>query len=335
MSDTLPIIPSIQPLNSRALDDKVYEIHWNPVWEPSEEDIPFTPPGVSVQMYSSDMEDVSPITTDESVATSGEIPTATEATPVRSTPLGERLPKRYKALRDIMSSRTPSTSSIWSHTVAPTSESFIPQIHNVSVTSIPTIPMVCVASLTPVVSASSVMATAHSGPSAPRPEVVDPTLNVPLSFGSIPAGGPYDQYLQTIQYNYVDPDRHHLHLGRPLPSQLAVEVTVPLSVAWGTTTYHGGQASPAHLQGPPNQGQPSYMQTSQGQQYYGQSYPGQPGGPQGQPFQGQPSASGDPSFTYFSQPSGNPRQPYIQQGQPGAQQGYPSLWMPSRMAHTN
>ena len=47
-SDTLPVIPSIQPINSCAPDDEDYEIHWNPIWEPEEDDIPFTPPGVFV-----------------------------------------------------------------------------------------------------------------------------------------------------------------------------------------------------------------------------------------------------------------------------------------------
>lgn len=112
MSDTLPVIPSIQPINSCAPGDEAYKIHWNPILEPSEEDIPITPPGVSVQISSSDMEDISPITIEESVATSGEIPTATKATTIRSTPLVGRVPKCYKELKDIMSSRTPSMSSI-------------------------------------------------------------------------------------------------------------------------------------------------------------------------------------------------------------------------------
>ena len=92
VSDTLPVIPSIQPINSHAPDDEAYKIHWNLVWEPSEEDISFTPPGVSVPMSSSDMEDVSPVTSEESVATRGEIPTSTETTPFLITPLGVTLP---------------------------------------------------------------------------------------------------------------------------------------------------------------------------------------------------------------------------------------------------
>ena len=262
MSDTLPVIPSLQPINSRAPDDETYEVHWNPIWE--EEYIPPTPPSASVPMSSSDMEDISPVTSEESVAMSSGIPTAMEATPFPSTPLGVTLPLRYNALRDVMSSRTPSTSSIWSQTITPTTTPFTPQIHNTSITSVPTIPTVCVASSTPVV----------SGPLASAYGVVDPTSNVPLSYGSILAEGPYDQYLRRIPYDYIDPDGNHLHLGRPLPSQPVVETSVPLSIEWGATYYHGGQATSAHPQGPPNQGQPSYVQTSQGKQYYRQSYPG-------------------------------------------------------------
>jgi len=99
-----------------------------------------------------------------------------------------------------MSSRTPPTSSMWSHTVTPTSKSFIPQIHNVPVTSILTIPTFCVASSTPVVGAvtasSVVTATtrpssglAYSGPSASVPRVVDPMLGAPPSSTSILVGG--------------------------------------------------------------------------------------------------------------------------------------------------
>ena len=60
VSDTLPVISSIQPINSRALDDEDYEIHWNPIWEPEEDDIPFTPPGVSSPMSTSHMDETSP-----------------------------------------------------------------------------------------------------------------------------------------------------------------------------------------------------------------------------------------------------------------------------------
>jgi len=277
VSDTLPVIPSIQLINSCAPEDETYKLHWNPVWEPSEEDIPPTPPGVLVPMSSSDMEDTSPVTSEESVATSGEIPTSTETTPFRITSLGVTLPLGYKALRDVMSSRTPPTSSMWSHTITPTSESFIPQIHNVPVTFVPTIPIVCVASSTPVlgvVTTSSVVTTttrpssgsAYSGPSTSVSGVVDPTLGAPPSSSSIPAGGAYDEYLHALQnadpqnhFHYYDSRGAHIYYRGPLPPQLAVEVTIPLSVAWNPTRYGGGQVSPAHLQGPPNQGQPSYV----------------------------------------------------------------------------
>lgn len=176
-----------------------------------------------------------------------------------------------------MGSRTSLMSSMWSHTITSTLESFIPQIQNVSVTSVPTIPTVCVASLAPVVgsvTASLVVATvvgpssrsANSGPSASTPRVVDPTLNAPPSSGSISAGGAYDQYLQALQnldpqdpFHYYDSRGAHIYYPGPLPSQPTVEVTVPLSVAWGTTGYHGVQVPPANFQGPPYQGQPSYM----------------------------------------------------------------------------
>lgn len=199
-SGTLPVIPSIQPLNSRAPEDDFYDIHWNPVWEPSEEDIPFTPPVVSVPMSSSDMDDTSPITSEASVVMSAEIPISAETPPFSVTPFGVTLPLRYRALRDVIGSRTSFTGSMWDHNITPTSGSFIPQIHNTYVTSVPTIPTVCAVSSMPVVSvvtASSVVTTvvgpspgsANSGPSAPTSRVVDPTLNTPPSSGSIPAGG--------------------------------------------------------------------------------------------------------------------------------------------------
>jgi len=128
-SDTLPVILSIQPINSRAPGDETYDVHWNLVWENPEDDIPMwedTPFGFSAPLSPSNMEGGSPISTDESVATSGEIPTATEPTPVSSTPTTERLPAGYHALKDIMSSETPSMNSIWSRIIAPTMEPFPP-----------------------------------------------------------------------------------------------------------------------------------------------------------------------------------------------------------------
>ena len=43
VSDTLPVIPSVQPINSRAPDDEAFEYYWNPFWEPLEDDFPNTP----------------------------------------------------------------------------------------------------------------------------------------------------------------------------------------------------------------------------------------------------------------------------------------------------
>lgn len=47
VSDTLPVILSIKPINSRVPDDEAYEYYWNPIWEPSEDNIPNTRLGAS------------------------------------------------------------------------------------------------------------------------------------------------------------------------------------------------------------------------------------------------------------------------------------------------
>ena len=257
-SDTLPIILSIQLLNSRSPEDESYDIHWNPIWEPSEEDFPLTPPGVSVPMSFSNVDDTSPITSEESFMTSGEIPIPTETSPFHVTSFGIMLPLRYNALTDIMGSRSPLKSSMLSRIVTPTSGSFTPHIHNV--TSVPTIPTICVASSTPAVSvitASSVVTTiagpsagpSHIGPAAPVSGVVDPSLSAPPSSGTIPIGRAYDQYRQIPQsldpqnpFNYYDSRGAHIYHPGPIASQPFVEVSVLLSISWGTTVYHGGQA---------------------------------------------------------------------------------------------
>ena len=301
VSDTLPVVLSIQSIKSHAPSDGAYNYHWNPIWEELKDDIPvweYTPPSFSAPLSPSDMEGGSPISTDESIATSGEIPTAMEPTPVGSAPTTERLPPGYHALRDVMPSDLPSMSSFWSLLNASTMVLFPPQGRTTSVTSDPTVSVICAVSSAPVVGGPS-------GPSISR--VIDPTANVPHSSGPIPAEGPYDRLLSILQYNPSQP------FGGPLSSQPAVEVSVPLSVDWTTTHYHGGQATSAHPPGPPRQDQSS-----------GQSYTGKPGGQQGQPFQGQPSASGGPSFSYYTQPSGNSGQSSVPQSQPGIQQGYPT-----------
>lgn len=104
----------------------------------------------------------------------------------------------------------------------------------------------------------------------------DPTLNAPPE-------GQYDQYLPPHGY---------------LTGQPHVEVSVPLSIDWSSTVFHGGQASYAQPEKPPQQNL------------------------QGQSFQGNPFASGGPFFT--SQPTGSPGQPSMQQAQPGIQQGLPT-----------
>ena len=58
-----------------------------------------------------------------------------------------------------------------------------------------------------------------------------------------------------------------------MPSQPTVEVLIPLSVTWGTTTYQGGQVRTSNFQGPSYQGQPSYGHPSHEQPSYGPPYP--------------------------------------------------------------
>ena len=240
-SYTLLVILSIQSINSRALGDEAYILHSNPVWEELEDDIPVwenSPPGFSAPLSPSYMEGGSPVSTDESIVMSGEIPTATEPTPVGSTPTTERLPPGYRALRDLMSSGFPSMSSIWLQLTASTTPPSPPQGRSTSVTSDPTVPAICAISSAPAV----------GSPSGPViSSIIDPMANVPHSSGSFPAEGLFDSLLQILQHDPSQP------FGGPLPPQLAVEVSVLLSVDWTTTHYHGGQATPAPLQGPPSQ----------------------------------------------------------------------------------
>ena len=74
VSDTLPVIPSIQPINSRAPEDEGYEVHWNPIWEPDEDDIPITPPSVSSSMSTSHMDETSPSTSETPVVSNIDTP---------------------------------------------------------------------------------------------------------------------------------------------------------------------------------------------------------------------------------------------------------------------
>lgn len=135
MSDTLHVIPSIQPINSRTPDDEAYKFHWNPVWEPSKDDIPNTPTGLSTPMSSSDMEDTSPRASETLVVSSIETPIL-DTSPV---------PSRYKSLRDNMGTRNAPSGTMWDHHVTPTTRHFISQVHNTPITSVPTQLTVCVA----------------------------------------------------------------------------------------------------------------------------------------------------------------------------------------------
>jgi len=265
VSDTLPVIPSIQPINSRAPDDEAYEYYWNSIWEPSEDDIPNTPIGAPSPMSSSDMEDTSPIVSETPVVSNIDTPI----------PATSSVPSRYRSLRNAMGSRTPPSTTIWDHHITPTTGALFPPVHNTPVTSVPTEPTVCVAYSTPVVSAvtaSSAMTppagTSHVSGGQPThtPRVIHPAQSAPPSAGPVLVEGAYDRYLQTIQdtnaqgpFFYYDSTGQNLYLSSPLPPQPAVETLVPLSIAWGPTSYHGGQAIPAQPQGPPNQGQPLYV----------------------------------------------------------------------------
>ena len=126
VSDTLPVILSIQSLNSCTPEDESYNIHWNPISKPFEEDIPVTPPSVSIPMSSSNMHETNPILGEETLMASSEIPVSPETSPFHVTPLGVMLPLCYNSLADIMDSISPLMSSMWSHTITPTSEPFMP-----------------------------------------------------------------------------------------------------------------------------------------------------------------------------------------------------------------
>ena len=180
------------------------------------------PLGVSVTMSSSDMEETSPVTGEENLVSSREIPLPSEGFPFHSG-LGVTLLLHYCTLSDIMSSMSLNRSSVWSCAITPTSEPFIPQIHNVSVTSVPSMPTVCVASTTHAVSAIIVslvvtfvtgpsVEPASSGPSSSVSRVINPTGSSPLSFGSILAGWSYEQYMFTLQ------NPNHNLLGSQPPS---------------------------------------------------------------------------------------------------------------------
>ena len=125
--DTFPIVPSVQPLNSRAREDELYDFFWNPVWEPSEEDFPTTLVGVASPMASSDMEDTSPVSSGTPVMSSIDTPIAATSpvisTPYTVTPLSITVPTRYRSLRDAMNSVT--SSSMWDQNIVPTTGPFV------------------------------------------------------------------------------------------------------------------------------------------------------------------------------------------------------------------
>ena len=152
VSDTLPVIPSIQPINVRAPSDEDYEEDWNPIWEPDEDDIPVTPPGMPSSMSTSQMDETSP--------SAGETPVVSSIeTPIPAT---SPLPPQYQSMRDRIAARMPST-TIWDPSVIATMKPFLSQPPNTPVTSVPTIPTVCVAYSTPVVSAVTTSSSTNPG----------------------------------------------------------------------------------------------------------------------------------------------------------------------------
>ena len=97
---TLPIVPCIQPLNSRAPEDDFYEFFYNPIWEPSNESYPATPVGAPSSMASSDMGDASLVPSGPSAMSSIDSPILATS-PIISTPYtirssGVTVPGRYR-----------------------------------------------------------------------------------------------------------------------------------------------------------------------------------------------------------------------------------------------
>lgn len=348
VSDTFPLIPSIQPISSRAPDDEDYLFHWNPVWEPEVDDIPVTPTGASSPMASSGVNTSSHVS-ETPVVTNIEVPS----------PSSSPLPSRYKPLRD-MSRSHPPTSSMWDPHITPTSGYFVSQVSATPVTSVPTNLTMCTAYSSPVVSAATASSVNTPGTSPDDdellihiPQIVHPAQSAPLYSGPWGPQGRIgiDPDAQGAAYYYDYTIGQYSYLSSPLQNQPIEEVSVPMSITWNATTFHGGQVMAEQPQGPPNQGQllyaqnpqeqllytqyPQgqllYTQNPQDQQYYGPPPSRQPGDPQGQPYQGQPLGGGGPSFSHQTYPSVQLGQPYMQQAQPGTQQGY--LARPSRQPY--
>lgn len=189
VSDTLPVILSIQPINSRALGNEDYEVDWNPIWEPDEDDIPVTPPGVSSPMSTSHMDETSPRVSETPVLSNID-------TPIPATSL---LPPHYQSLRDRVSARIPA-STMWDPHITPTTGSFVSQVHTTPVTSVPINPTVCIVHSTPVVNAVTTSSALNTGAGPPHgqvssgqpahtPKVIHPAQSAPPSSGPVPGGG--------------------------------------------------------------------------------------------------------------------------------------------------
>ena len=228
------------------------------------DDIPVTPTGVSSPMASSGVNTSSRVS-ETPVVTNIEVPI----------PSSSPLPSRYKPLRDMSRSHAP-TSSVWDPHITPTSGSFVSQVSATPVTSVPTNPTVCTAYSSPVVSAATTSSaatppsgTSHDSSGLPdrAPRVIHPAQSAPPYSGPEGAQGQIgiDPDAQGASYYYDYTTGQYLYLSSPLPAQPIEEVSVPLSIAWETTTFHGGQVMAEQPQGPPNQGQPLYTQNPQDQ----------------------------------------------------------------------
>ena len=116
--DDFPIVPSVQPLNSRAPRDDFYEFFYNPIWEPSDKSHLATPVSAPSSMASSDMGDASPMSSGPVVMSSIDTPIPATS-PVISTPYtvtssGQTVPRRYRSLRDARQFFS------WGHDIVPT-----------------------------------------------------------------------------------------------------------------------------------------------------------------------------------------------------------------------
>lgn len=144
-----------------------------------------------------------------------------------------------------MGSRARPSTSIWDHHITPTTRTFFLPVYNEPVTLVPTKSTVFVAYFSLVV--STIMASSAVATPVGTSHVDD---GQPSS-GEMLVEGAYDDSLHTAEnpnvYGpayYYDSDGQPIYISSSSPDPLMVEVSVPFSVAWGPTSYRGGQARP-------------------------------------------------------------------------------------------